>query len=221
MLVIFVVFSLSVAATAGEPVVKRQAECAVVESNIGKILGPCRSSTRECLQSSTTDVGGIDGLYNLLCPPTKGQTVLYDLIAGCRGKDYADLAFSGLCGSTTLVDGTEMKCTDAILAVNDGSAAKESCCSQDASADGSGSSCARELKQLSSDLGCCTGTIVFNIYLQECEGGHGLPGLFQNNQVDIPGLCNYTMYSGSASRSLVTSIAAAVIVTVMNIVVIA
>lgn len=216
MLVIIVVFALSVAATTGQPAGTRQsAECAIVESNIGKILGPCRRSARECLQSSSTDVGGVDAIYNLLCPPTKGQVVLYDLIEGCKGKEYAELAFSGVCG-TTIANGTGMKCTDAILSVNDGSAAKNACCSQDSNVDGSGSRCASELKRLSSDLGCCTGTIVFTIYLEECEGG--LPGVFQANQVDVPPLCNYTMYSGAASLSLVTSIAAAVIVTAVNII---
>lgn len=217
MLVIFVVFALSsVAATTGQPAGTRQsaAECAIVESNIGKILGPCRRSTRECLQSSSTDVGGVDSIYNLLCPPTKGQVVLYDLIEGCKGKEYAELAFSGVCG-TTIANGTEMKCTDAIFSVNDGSAAKNACCNQDSNADGSGSRCASELKRLSSDLGCCTGTIVFTIYLEECDGG--LPGVFQANQVDVPPLCNYTVYNGASSRSLVTSIAAAVIVTAVNI----
>lgn len=224
MLVIFVVFALGVAT--GEPAgtsIKRQSECDIVESNIAKILGPCSSSTRECLTTDATDVGGVDSIYKLLCPPTKGQVVLYDLIEGCRGKDYVDLSFSGVCGNTTLVNGTEIKCTDAILSVNDGSAAKNACCGEEANVDGSGSRCASELKRLSSDLGCCTGTIVFTIYLaamEGCEGG--LPGLFQAHQVDVPPLCKYTLYSGAASESLVTSIvtsiAAAVVVTVINII---
>ena len=169
-------------------------ECDAITLNIQPLLGSCGTDLRTCLDASK--FGAVSFIQAAICPVTKSvRENIYDILVACEGQAYADLVYAGVCGNTTLSNGDVVLCTDAILSVNDGSAAKAACCS-DSSGSGSGkSNCASELQRLADDLGCCTATILFQFYLMECEGR--LAGVFLANSVDQPPLCNYTVHAGT------------------------
>ena len=208
-LVILVFWFCAVATAAGNEVFQRQLgdACTAISTILGKL--DCSDSTTECIEG-TTEVGTIDAIRQLICRPDKiTRENIYDTLVSCQGQASADLIYAGICGSTTIA-GNEVLCTDAILTVNNGISAKEACCGP-----GNASQCASELQQLSSDLGCCTATIVFQLYLQECEDGQGLAALFQANGVIPPPLCDYPLYEpgsgdddGSGSFRVAASVAA-------------
>jgi hypothetical protein len=196
---VLLVFGLCAVATAAEDdAFKRQFgdPCAAITANIGNL--DCSESTVECLESATaTGLGSVAAIQQLICPATElVRTNIYDVLVSCEGQVYADTVYAGLCGSTTIA-GDPVICTDAILSVNNGTSAKQACCGL-----GNASQCASELQQLSADLGCCTATIVLQLFLAECEDGQGLPALFQANGVTPPPLCDYPLYEpGSGDGS--------------------
>lgn len=188
-------------------------ECAAITANLGPILEPCKRSTRECLASTSGGFGTISFIQQLICPAEKSvRENIYDVLVDCRGQDYADLIYAGICGSMTTVNDTDVNCIDAILSINDGSSAKEACCQNSSDSE---SQCASALQRFSDDLDCCTATIAFQFYFQDCGG---LAALFQANQVELPPLCNYTIYSGSGSLAATGSVATLIAVFVLSVV---
>ena len=201
-LVLLVLWICAVATAAGDGIFKRQFgdPCAAITANIGSL--DCSESTVECLEE-TTGFGTVSAIQQFICPPTKEvRETIYDNLVSCEGQTYADQVYAGICGNTTIA-GDQVPCTAAIPTVNNGTSAKEACCGS-----GNGSQCASELQQLSSDLGCCTATIVFQIFLQECENGQGLAALFQANEVTPPPLCDYPLYEPGSGFRVAASVAA-------------
>ena len=199
-----------------ERLVKRQTDqqCLAVTSNIGRISGECEKSTTACITESTGDgIGTVPFIQDLICPPTKiVRENIYNVLVGCTSQANADIVYAGLCGSTSVND-TELACTDAIVRLNDGTAAKGVCCGGARTQFGSGSQCAGELVGLAEDVGCCTRSVVLQYFFRSCQvdgGGSGLDALLQANGLELPPLCNYTIYepaggAAGVSASFMTS----------------
>ena len=172
-------------------------QCLAVTLNLGPVLERCSVSVVQCLTANVMGFGEIESIQELICPPTEARrNNIYDVLVGCTSQENADLVYSGICGSTELADGEVVLCTDAALQVNNGSAAKADCCSEP---EASGTQCADELSKLVKDIGCCTGTVIFDAFFEECEEGAGIEALFQANNVTLPQLCDYPLYSPDSS----------------------
>ena len=193
---------------------KRQTaqQCAAVTSNFDRIGTECEKNTTGCItESSGTGIGTVPAIQQLICPPTKSiRENIYDVLVGCTSQRNADEIYAGLCGSTTADDGTDLACTDAIVRVNDGFAAKEACCDGTDSGDpdfGPGSRCAGELRRLANDLGCCTATVVLQFFFRRraVNGTTGLDALLQANGVERPELCDYPLYMGVSGEGSTTA----------------
>ena len=184
------VFLLAVEGTEGV-LRQRQNEdsvCKAISDNIDPILGPCRESARECLEAP--DIGSIGQIQELICSVRAEN--LRSALERCEGRVYADQVHGGVCGNKN----SSTSCVDAILTVNEGQEAKAACCG---SASGSGDTCGRELKRLSRDVGCCTGTAVFQFFFAECGGG--LDELFRGNELEVPPLCEPVLIGGAGLSS--------------------
>ena len=201
--VLLLVLGLCAAAIAEQGALDRRQEsvqCEAITANIGPLLAACATSTVACLSASTAGIGNIVAIQELICPPTKSvRDNIYNTLVDCRSQDFADLIYASVCGSTTLESGETLLCTDAILTINDGSAAKEACCGDGST--GPVSQCADGLRNLTRDVGCCTASLMLQTFLQSCEtdDGLGLTALFDANQVDIPSLCDFPLYTEGSS----------------------
>ena len=190
----------AVAVASIDTVAKRQSseQCLAITANISPVLMECMESVDKCLTSDVMGFGQIEAIQSFICPPTKAvRNNIYNVVVGCTDQEYADLLWSGICGSTNQSNGDVVLCTDAALLVNNGSAAKAACCNVD-----SGPQCANELRQFSSDVGCCTATVIFDAYFDECENGAGLDAMFLANNVSVPSLCDYPLYSSTPSDNI-------------------
>ena len=220
----------SLALAADTTLAERQSDsvqCTAITANIDPLSSSCAVSTTDCLQESSQGFGTIPAIQSLICPPTSGRREnVYDVLVGCTSQEYADLVYSALCGKTA-VNGTSFDCTDAILQLNDGKAAKLACCSSEggSSGYGSGSVCASELRKLSRDLGCCTATVVMQFFFAEtagCPVEGGLDQLLEENGVDRPDICDFPLYeegdgapgSGSAWLLPLLTLVACVLISV-------
>ena len=208
LVVILALFSLGLAEP-GRELPKRQTEeqCNVITANIRPLQASCRESTTACLTSTSQGFGTIPAIQSFICPPTKGvRENVYDVLVSCESQSYADQVYAGLCGSTASPAGPVLRCTDAILEANNGSAAKDACCGDGDSGSGSGSRCASELRRLADDLGCCTATIILRFFFENCGAGK-LDVLLQENAVAQPQLCDYPLYTEAAGSVFSSSLA--------------
>ena len=206
-LVILALFSLAlVEGRDAERLVKRQTEqkCSTVTLNIDRIAAECEKSTTACLTESQNSIGTVSFIQGLICPPTKlARELFYDVLVGCTSQSNADIVYAGLCGNVTMDDGEMRPCTNAVLRLNDGSAAKTACCEGTETEFGSGSQCASELRRLTEDVGCCTAAAPLHYFFLSCkvDGNTGLDALLGATGVGRPELCNYTLYEpGGADR---------------------
>ena len=175
---------------------EERSECTVITANVDQLRPMCADDIKTCLTATSMGFSTISAIQRIICPPSRGQREnIYDVLVSCTSQEEADLVFSGLCGNTTSPEKGVLLCTEAMLKINDGSAAKSACCSAGSGSGGSGSQCASELRQLSSDLGCCTPTIVVQYFFENCAAG-GIDVLLRNNGVERPQLCDYPVYVG-------------------------
>ena len=201
MMSVLVLVALSWLAVRAQEKPEERSECTVITANVDQLRPMCADDIKTCLTATSMGFGTISAIQRIICPPSRGQREnIYDVLVSCTSQEEADLVFSGLCGNTTSPEKGVLLCTEAMLEINDGSAAKSACCSAGSGSGGSGSQCANELRQLSSDLGCCTPTIVMQYFFENCAAG-GIDVVLRNNGVERPQLCDYPVYVGNSSAA--------------------
>ena len=159
-----------------------QEDCQAIAVNIDPIVMPCRVSARQCLEAPT--IGSINDIMTLICNP-RAKNLRVTLVE-CRGLTYADQVYGGVCGN---IDNSTTSCVNAVLKINDGEAAKARCCTSSAGS-GSAENCSYELEQMSRELGCCTATIVPQLFFSDCQTGQ-LNELLTARGLPVPETCEH------------------------------
>ena len=162
-----------------------QDDCAGVESGLTPILEPCTRSVLDCVTSQN-----LPGLGAIFCLPQ--AEMQFNNFKRCTNANFTNQLFGALCGGlecmSTCPDGAY--CYD-LVSNNNGTRVFEECNCASPKLDQQCPSvgCKQALEELLEDVGCCTNSLLYAFYLNQCVVTNGT--LFtQNGLARLFNACN-------------------------------
>ena len=181
-------------------VARGQDDCADVETGLKPILDPCTRSVAECVTAQN-----LKALGAIFCLPK--AEMQFNNFNKCTSRNFSDQLFGALCGGSDC-SGTGGACVAGdilcyqIVDRNNATKVFEECNCASPSPDQQcpSVSCKESLEELVEDVGCCTNSLLYAFFLNECKVNSpgstlftqdGLARLFVACNVTYPSACRH------------------------------